>query len=104
MTNWRLEMKEVETEKRRWSVLSHLEASKPTRSLSSDILIMGCRASGVPTTAEQMHDVLQWLQERQFITVESLGPMEVASITKEGREVAQRLRTVKGVLPFGLDG
>ena len=89
---------------RRWSVLSHLEASKPTRSLSSDILIMGCRASGVPTTAEQMHDVLQWLQERQFITVESLGPMEVASITKEGREVAQRLRTVKGVLPFGLDG
>jgi len=104
MNDWRANLKQVEIEKRRWAVLAHLEASKPTRSLSSDILIMGCRASGVPTTGDDMADTLLWLAERGFIQTEALGPMEVATLTRDGREIAQRLRTVPGLIPFGLDG
>ena len=104
MSSWRDNLKEVEIEKRRWAVLSHLEKSKPTRSLSADILMMGCRASGVPTTTEEMQDALLWLEERIYIKTETLGPMLVATITSVGREVAQGLRTVPGLIPFGLDG
>lgn len=103
MSGWRAELKTVEIEKRRWAVLAHLEKSKPTRALNADILTMGCRAAGIPTTSDEMDDTLLWLAERQYLSIEALGSMCVASISQNGREIAQQIRTVPGLIPFGLD-
>lgn len=104
MADWRSEVKQVEIEKRRWAVVSHLEKSKPTRQLSADILIMGCRASGIPTTAQEMTDTLVWLEQGLYIETETLGAMQTAKITPLGREVAQGIETRPGFTVFGLDG
>lgn len=104
MKSWRDELNDVEIEKRRFAILAHLEQSGPTRSLNADILMIGCRAAGVPTNSEEMQDALLWLEERHYIKTESLGGMLVATITSVGREVARGIRKVPGLIPFGLDG
>jgi len=102
--SWQNNLKQVETEKRRWAVLAHLDQSKPTRQLNSEILTMGCDACGLPTTEQQMADTLAWLEEGGYITTEHLGSMLVAKITRAGRDVAIRKVTKPGFVPFGLDG
>lgn len=102
--SWHENLRQVEIEKRRWAVLSHLEKSGPPHILNDEILIMGCRAAGVPTTSDELKDAILWLEERGYITTETLGGMLMATITKDGREIAQGLRTVPGLIPFGLDG
>ncbi|GIT85422.1 hypothetical protein [Roseobacter sp. OBYS 0001] len=103
MNSWRDNVAQVEIEKRRWAVLRHLEDSKPARSLNADILLMGCRAAGLPTTEDQMKETWAWLEERRFVERTNLGPMEVVTITSAGREVIQGHKVVEGLIPFGLD-
>lgn len=104
MTSWQDELPGVLTEKRRWAVLAHLEASQPERSLNLDILIMGTRANGIPTTGDQMEQTVSWLESSELVTVERLaGNMVIVTITRAGREVVQRHRSFPGILPFGLD-
>lgn len=103
MSSWRDKLAEVEIEKRRWSIIAHLEKSKPQRVLSAEILIMGCRANGIPTVQDELEAALLWLEEQRYISTETLGAMQTAKLTEAGREVAQGLRVVPGLLPFGAD-
>ncbi len=103
MSSWIEELPQVLIEKRRWIVLRHLEASEPTRSLSFQILSQGCRAAGVRTSMDQIEHTVAWLQEAGLVSIERLGPMIAATLTKDGREVAQGHTMVPGILTFDLE-
>ncbi|MEM7667736.1 MAG: hypothetical protein AAF317_01120 [Pseudomonadota bacterium] len=103
MSTWQEELPGVLMEKRRFTVLKHLENTKPERSLNPDMLLIGCRAAGLQTTSDQMDQVIAWLEEAELVEVERLGALMVVKLTPGGRETAQGHRQTPGVLPFGLD-
>ncbi|WP_436399314.1 VpaChn25_0724 family phage protein [Roseobacter sp. S98] len=103
MTTWQNELPGVLMEKRRYTVLRHLEETKPERSLNPDMLLIGCRAAGLQTTSDQMDQVIAWLEASGLVEVERLGALMIVKLTGAGRETAQGHRQVPGILPFGLD-
>lgn len=95
-------VKEVETEKRRFAILKHLRQT-PGRELSEDLLMLGARAQGIPTTRSQIRTAMHWLAENGLVKLEQLGAMPVAELTEAGADVVAGQSVPPGILPFGAD-
>lgn len=89
---------QVETEKRRLTILCYL-ASAPGYEAVAMLLLAECRRRGVPTSSGQLLQALTWLGEVELITLRGIAPDPVARITLLGREAAQGLTFIPGVLP-----
>lgn len=87
----------IETEKRRLEILRYL-AHAPAYQASASLLRLHCSHIGVPTTDDQMHHALGWLEEHELMTHRVAGEEIVARLTSMGRDVAEGARTVAGVL------
>jgi hypothetical protein len=90
---------QVETEKLRWAILHHLEAS-PNYELNDELLLEGARAQGIPTTSDKVRAAVAWLCEQELATCRDVigTALVVARITDAGSEVAKGYRVFPGVL------
>lgn len=91
---------EVETEKRRFAMLKHLRDT-PGRELSDEVLMMGARANGIPSTRDQVRTAMNWLAEQDLVKLNTIGSMVVAKLTEAGSDVVSGHSTPPGILPFG---
>lgn len=91
---------QIETEKRRYAILAHLRAT-PGYELSDELLTMGARAQGIPTTADQTRAAITWLCEQGLATCREGMGMLIAALTPDGAEVADGHRMQPGVLRPG---
>jgi hypothetical protein len=86
----------IETEKRRLCILTHL-SDTPGYELGDELLRQGCRAQGCPTTEDQVLAAIEWLDEMELVTSETIRNVTLAKLTKAGAAVAKGERVVKGV-------
>lgn len=93
-------VQKIETEKRRFAVLKHLDDT-PGYRVNAMILAMGAVAQGVPTTSDQMAAAISWLEEQELVTSERFGELIVAQLTPGGQEVARGARVFPGVMRPG---
>ncbi|MGR3435257.1 MAG: VpaChn25_0724 family phage protein [Shimia sp.] len=91
-------VKEVEQERRRLCVLQYLAASPQYRA-QAPILKDQCNRLGIPTTADQMAACTAWLSEMELVELEAASDVEIARITRRGREVATGQVRLPGVMP-----
>lgn len=90
----------VETEKRRWAILNHLN-NIPGYELNDELLKHAARAQGIPTTHEQIVVAIAWLEEMELVTSRQVGRTVIAGLTASGQDVATGDRIVPGVLRPG---
>lgn len=95
MRNW--PVTQIETEKRRGAILNHLFKTTGGQ-LTLDMLKMGCAAQGIPSNIDQVRNAVHWLEENHLAKIDTIGSMMTAKITDAGREFAQGLRRVDGIL------
>ncbi len=90
---------QIETEKLRWAILAHLEAT-PAYELNDEFLLEGARAQGIPTTGDKVRAAIAWLCEQELVTCRDVvgTHLVVARITDAGDEVAKGYRVFPGVL------
>jgi hypothetical protein len=96
MFGWPVE--QVEMEMRRLRVLTHL-AGVEGYEASAPLLLFECRRQGVRSSSDQTASCLSWLAEMGLVTLRETDATTVARITSRGREAAQGLVRVPGVLP-----
>lgn len=80
-------MRALESEHRRLTLLRHLERSARHTSNAS-ILKDVANGVGVPSTRDQVHADLAWLDEQGLVTLARSGDFVVATATARGCEVA----------------
>jgi hypothetical protein len=88
---------QVETEKRRLVILRYLALS-PRYEAAAQVLRLHCDRVGVPTGTDKLLGALVWLAEQELIVLREPGDEPVARLTTLGREVADGVTTVPGVL------
>ncbi|MGR3485497.1 MAG: VpaChn25_0724 family phage protein [Paracoccaceae bacterium] len=94
---WDWPVARIETEKRRLEVLRYL-CAQPGYQAALSIVRLHCQRIGVPSTRDQIEQAATWLDQAGLITVRDLDRDPVARITHSGREVAEGLTAVPGIL------
>ncbi|WPY94693.1 hypothetical protein T8T21_00780 [Limimaricola variabilis] len=95
MRGWPLEA--VETEMRRLKVLRYL-ADATGYEAAASVLRLHCARIGVPTTPDQVTAAMAWLAEMELVTLRHYEAEPIAKLTTFGRDVAEGIRTLPGVL------
>lgn len=98
MRGWPVQ--QVETEKRRATVLMYLHDT-PGYELNEELLLLACRTKGIPTTVDHIRMALKWLADHHLITLRGEPGAQIARLTEGGSEVATGDRVVPGVLRSG---
>lgn len=87
----------IETEKRRLEVLRYLTVA-PGYEATAQVLRLHCNRVGVPTASDHLIAALAWLEEHHLVTLRRIGDEPIVRVTSNGREVADGLTLVPGVL------
>ena len=87
----------VEEEKRRLELLRYL-AQAPAYEAGGQVLRLHCRQIGVPSSESQIDAALAWLEEQGLLQLRRIGEDVVARVTRRGREAADGIVTVPGVM------
>lgn len=88
---------EIESAKRRLETLRYLTGI-PGYEAAASILRDHCRRIGVPTTTDQMHACVAWLEEHRLARVRLRQADPVVRVTQDGREVALGFKVHPGVM------
>lgn len=96
MKDWPVER--IETEKRRYAILRHLSET-PGYELGDELLMLGCRAQGVPSTLDQVRTAMGWLEEQDLVALNRVGEVVIARLRNDGLEVVNGYRRIAGILP-----
>lgn len=88
---------DIEKEKRRGAILTHLFETHGGQ-LTLELLKAGCAAQGIPSNIDQVRNSVNWLQDNDLARIDAIGSMTTAKITDDGKEWAQGLRNIDGIL------
>lgn len=90
------EFRRVLAEDRRLVLLRFLDEA-PARALNTSVLHTALDAYGHVVSRDQVETDAAWLAEQGLISLESVGPVRVATLTGRGSDVAQGRAVVPGV-------
>ncbi len=65
--------------------------------LNQELIGMALEANGKTVTADTLSNQLSWLAEQDFITLETLSALKIATLTDRGLEIAKGKSRVAGV-------
>ncbi len=85
-----------ENEAMRRDIFTLLEQD-PDYALSDEMLQKCLAMQGIETSSDRLEGQLHWLKEQQLITIESLGQIIRAKISRRGQDVALGRATVPGI-------
>jgi hypothetical protein len=98
-----MSLEEIKTERQRLALLQVLEA-EPGYAENEAVLQVALEAVGYGISSSKLRDELTWLAERRLITVEIIGALMMAKLTRRGDDVAQGRERVPGVARQRLGG
>lgn len=91
-----MNLQQKQTEDHRRTALGFLAFDTDYR-LGNDMLATAFDLRGKSITADQLNNVLLWLAEQGFVTLEKIGTTTLATLTDRGLEVAQGKSRAAGV-------